>query len=184
MSKRIGWTCAFPLLAAAMLASCSDTATEQNTITSSLPSQDVAVRETTLVAGSSSSFRQSLVMGGTRNLLGIAGNTSASLLIQYYAGNFPNRDTVAVYRARLTLHPEYHFGQQGGSFGFTVHRIDQSWNPSSFIADSLHAGFYDPTVRGIYSGIAGTDSNSITIDLDTAMVRQWFVTPTSTTTTK
>jgi len=165
-----------------LLSACSDDPTEQNALlTPHLPFVEMTVRETTIVATGGSNFRQFSTMNSTVNLVGQSGKYSASTVIAFFSSYFPNRDTVNVISAALYLHGASFYGDSTGQLSFTVHRLNRSWNQGSLTWDSVQTGFYDPSlIRGSYSGRIGLDTEQVSIDLDTAMAREWMVTPTST----
>ena len=139
---------------------------------------DFIIRDTTVPAFASSSFRQIIPMNSAPNLIGNSGGYTAYSLLQF---GFLGRDTVNVVSARLTLRAVTWYGDSSATFGFKVCKINQAWQPT-FTWDSLQSfsGFYDPTPRGAYSGPIHADTESIVLDLDTAMVRAWLQLSTNT----
>jgi len=178
----------FALAAAgAILASaftgCSDEPTAANAPIVALPLTNLAVHDTTIVATGSSTFRQRIATNISVNLIGRSRNYTAIALIQFSPSYLPARDTALVFSANLTLRFETWFGDSAGQFSFNIYRVSIPWGESTVTWDTVQApGFYEQyTVRGSYSGGAGKDTQTVTIPLDTAMVRQWLATPTSTT---
>jgi hypothetical protein len=165
------------------LAGCSQEPTEENSPVADLPLAGFTTRDTTLPALQGKFFRQYSTMGGAVNILGRDGSYTSYMAIQFTTSNFAVRDTINVYSATLTLHGLTWYGTSGAPFEFTVHRINRSWSTYTLTWDSVQTDFYEPLSRGSYSGNLIGDTTSITIDLDTAMVRQWFATTTSTSTT-
>jgi len=164
-----------PLILAALVMSCSEDPTEENALLAPLPFVGVAVRETTLTVAGGSSFQQYSPMNGNINLVGRSGDYTAVTALAFYTNYFPNRDTVNVAAARLYLRAASFFGDSTAPFGFTVHRISRSWTAGSATWDSLQNGVYDASLaRGTFSGTVGADTQRITVDLDTAMVREWL----------
>jgi hypothetical protein len=171
------------------LPGCSEEPTEANALTASLPLADVIVRDTTIVATGGSTFRQFIPLDGSLNLVGKSGNYLAYAAVTFYPSLFPVRDTAQVYSAKLKLRCVTWFGDSTGQLAFNVYRISRGWTQSTLTWDSVQTGFYDQTVSRTASGSpfsagAGRDTQVVTIALDTAMVRQWFATETSTTNTK
>ena len=164
---------------------CSDEPTAANAPVAALPLTNLSVRDTTIVATGSSTYRQFVPTNGAVNLIGRSGNYTAMALIQFSTAYFPARDTALVFGASLTLRFETWFGDSTGQFSFNIYRISVPWGETNVTWDTVQApGFYEQyTVRGSYSSGAGKDTQSVTIPLDTAMVRQWLATPTSTTNT-
>ena len=165
---------------------CSDEPTQANSLVAALPFSELVVRDTTISATAGLSFRQYTVMDGRVNLIGRYGGYTAYTLIEFYPSYFASRDTALVYSAKLTLTVVTSLGSAGAPFGFNVYRLDRSWSETSFTWDSLQSGLYDPSViRGSFTSVAaGPDTQQIVVNLDTAMVRDWLATPTSTTATK
>jgi hypothetical protein len=164
-----------PLILAVLVVSCSEDPTEQNALLAPLPFVGVAVRETTITATAGSSFRKTLPMNSAINLVGKNGNYTAIAACAFYSNYFPTRDTVNVLSARLSLRAATFFGDSTAPFGFTVYRISRSWTAGLTSWDSVQTGFYDAsTVRGSYTGGVGSDTQMITVQLDTAMVREWL----------
>jgi hypothetical protein len=164
---------------------CSDEPTAANAPTAALPLTNLSVRDTTITAAGSSTYRQFIATNGPVNLVGRSGNYTAMALIQFSTLYFPARDTALVFGATLTLRFETWFGDSTGQFSFNIYRVSLPWGESTVTWDTVQApGFYEQyTVRGSYSAGAGRDTQAVTIPLDTAMVRQWLATPTSTTNT-
>lgn len=163
------------LLCGLLLAGCSDEPTLNNALTSSLPLEGFAAYDTTIAADTSTTFRKYVAMNGATNMLGMADGYTAMAAIQFVPGYFPRRDTATVFRATLTLTTVTWMGDSLGTLGFTVHRIDKSWSTSRLTWDSVYSGFYDPAVvRGSYMGGPAADRDTISVELDTAMVREWL----------
>jgi hypothetical protein len=159
---------------------CSDDPTEENAlITPHLPFAEMIVRDTTIVADSSSTFKEITAMNGTVNLVGKSGNYTSTMLLAFYTSYFPDRDTVNVLRATLYLRGTSFYGDSTGRVSFTIHRASTSWNQSTFTLDSLQSGLYESRVRGSYSSGVKSDTALVEIPLDTAMAREWLASTTS-----
>ena len=171
-------------LCAAALLSCSEEPTPENSLVAVGPLSGFATRETLLTATSTWYQRIYSPMNSVVNLTGRAGSFQAYTLLQFFPSSFPARDTINVQSAQLRLRAVTWTGSPSASFGFTVYRIARSWSSNTITWDSVQAGFYDSQPRGAFSVSTAPDTFSVTIDLDTAMVREWFQTSTSTTTTK
>jgi hypothetical protein len=139
-----------------------------------LPLADVVLRDTVISATSASSYRQYVAMDAGNTLVGRAGDITAIAAIEFYPSYFPIRDTALVYKATLRLRMEIWSGDANGQLSFTVHRIQRSWSSSTLTWDSVQTAFYDPVVRGSYSGTLSADTEMVSVDLDTAMVREWI----------
>jgi hypothetical protein len=182
MHNRIGRWLLVLFAISVLLSACSDEPTEQNALlTPHLPYVEMAVRESTIVADSGTTFREYAAMNSTASLVGRTGNYSASMILAFYSSYFQDRDTVRVLSAKLHLHGASFYGDSTGQVGFTVHRLNRSWSQTTFTWDSLGTDFYDASdVRGTYAGRIGKDTEEVVIDLDTVMARQWLITPTTT----
>jgi hypothetical protein len=167
-----------------LLGGCSEEPTEANSPVANLPLAGFTTRDTTLPAIQGKFLRQYSTMEGAVNLVGQNGSYTALAVLQFSAGAFPARDTIAVYSATLRLQGITWYGTAGAPFDFTVHRINRSWSSYTLTWDTVQAGFYESLSRGSYSGSLTGDTAGITVSLDTAMVREWFATATTSTTTK
>jgi hypothetical protein len=76
--------------------------------------------------------------------------------------------------AELDLRTIYHFGDSLAPISFTVHQILMNWGTDSLNIDSLKApGFYNPVSSGSFAQGSLGDTASISIPLDTNMIRAW-----------
>ena len=64
-----------------------------------LPLTNLSVRDTTIVATGSSTYKKFIPMNGNENLVGRSGNYTAMALIQFEPTYFPVRDTALVFSA-------------------------------------------------------------------------------------
>lgn len=163
------------------VSSCSDDPTLLNSPDpSSFVHTGIVIRDTTVEAISDSSFKKAVPTIARQTIVGRFGDYVALTALQFLQGSLPIRDTVQVLSARLRLRAVSWFGDSTAPLGFTVHRISRGWTPTSLNWDSVHAaGFYEETpTRGTYSGPIMSDSEYVYMQLDTAMVREWFATST------
>ncbi len=167
-----------------LMAGCSEEPTEANSPVADLPLAGFVTRDTTLPAIHDTFLRQYSTMDGQINLLGQNGSYTAIMALQFSSSVIPVRDTIAVYSATLALHAVTWYGTSGAPFGFTVHRITRSWSSYTLLWDSVQADFYESAPRGGFDGSLIGDTAGINVSLDTAMVREWFATPTTSTTTQ
>ena len=76
--------------------------------------------------------------------------------------------------AELDLRTVYHFGDSLAPFSMAVHQILMNWVTDSLTIDSLKAaGFYSTTQSGVWNPSPIGDTSTITIPLDTNMIRSW-----------
>jgi hypothetical protein len=81
---------------------------------------------------------------------------------------------VQVLTATLSLRAVAWFGDSSAQFGFTAHEINRSWGQTTFTWDSL-AGLNSSNPNSeTYSGTIALDTQWISLNLDTAMVRKWL----------
>jgi hypothetical protein len=168
----------------ALIAGCSEEPTEANSPVADLPLAGFITQDTTLPALHGTFFRQYTTMDGLINLVGTNGSYTAIAALQFAPSYFPIRDTIAVFSATLTLHAVSRYGNPGAPLGFTVYRINRSWSSYTLTWDTVQTDFYESLPRGSFDGTLPSDTAVITVPLDTAMVREWFATPTTTTTTQ
>lgn len=85
---------------------------------------------------------------------------------------------VNVHSAELQLRVNYHFGDSLAPFSFNVHTILKNWGSDSLTIDSLRAsGFFSATpMSTLNTGPVG-DTATVTVVLDTAIVRSWLNAP-------
>jgi hypothetical protein len=171
--ERIARTVAIAL-AAILMPSCSDDPSALNSVGTQLLRTKIVVKTDTLQAVSSSSQRQYVSMDGRTNLLGRSGGYIAYTLLQFYPSSFAQRDTVQVLSATLSLRAVTWFGDSSAQFGFTAHEIIRSWGQTTFTWDSLAGLNSSNPSSETYSGTVAQDTQWISVNLDTAMVRKWL----------
>jgi len=161
--------------AAFLLSSCSDDPNILNSLDTKFTDIDIEVVVDTLEAVSAHSFRQYIPMNGFYNMLGMSGGHTAIMAMQFTQG-FSERDTVEVLSAQVRLRALTWFGDSTGTLAFNAYKILRPWSSLTAIWDTVQsAGFYEESViRGTYSGTIMADSEYVTFDLDTAMVREWL----------
>ena len=140
-----------------------------------LPGKDLLKIDTTTVWAYASTS-QPVIIGtasSLRLLVGKVNTTESWGLIRFAA--LP--DTVLLLpfvSAQLNLRTIYHFGDSLAPFSLAVHNVLMNWSSDSLTMDSLKApGFYESNPRGIGSFSFVGDTETITIPLDTAMIRSW-----------
>jgi hypothetical protein len=90
----------------------------------------------------------------------------------------PVRDTVEILSAVIQLRAVSWIGDSSGNLNFTVHKINRAWSPLNLIRDTVtSSGFYESDIpRGSYSGTVLADTEYVSFEIDTALVRTWFLT--------
>jgi hypothetical protein len=164
---------------------CTDTPTAITSVGGSLIEDNFFVRDTTLQVDTAASFRQTVPMDSSLTLfaypdnvvelVGKAGKYTAYTALQFPPSVVPNRDTINVLSATLTLRMVSWYGDSSGTCAFTIHKITQGWTQQRLTWDSVQTGFYESgIVRGSYSGPVDADTQVIAVELDTSMVREWI----------
>ena len=128
------------------------------------------------------------VVSATRSYNGIV-IPATSISPRVLVGNVDNIQCWGIYRfsllpdsiksipivsAELDLRTIYHFGDSLAPFSMTVHQILMNWATDSLTIDSLKApGFYRTSPSGVWNSGSIGDTASLTIPLDTTMIRSW-----------
>jgi len=129
-----------------------------------------------------------IVVPATRSYNGIV-IPATSISPRVLVGNVDNLQCWGIYRfsllpdsiksirivsAELDLRTIYHFGDSLAPFSMTVHQILTNWATDSLTIDSLKApGFYRTSPSGVWNSSSIGDTSTLTIPLDTAMIRSW-----------
>ena len=129
-----------------------------------------------------------IVVPATRSYNGIV-IPATSISPRVLVGNVDNLQCWGIYRfsllpdsiksirivsAELDLRTIYHFGDSLAPFSMTVHQILTNWATDSLTIDSLKApGFYRSSPSGVWNSSSIGDTSTLTIPLDTAMIRSW-----------
>lgn len=139
-----------------------------------LPEEDlisidtIATREAT-----SFSFKEPISPNNRSLLVGAYRDYEARALIRFQFLPDTLRDAT-VLDATLRLEPLYSFGDSLAELSFTVQKIVSSWSETSFLWDSITAGFYDPTPRGTFSAVI-SDTAAINVPLDPSLAQEWLI---------
>ena len=161
------------LLAVLFLAGCAEKPTPVGV--KLLPKNDFLQLDTTIVTA-------------TRSFNGTVFPTT-SISPRILVGNYNNIQCWGMYRfsllpdstknlpivsAELNLRTVYHFGDSLAPFSMTVHQILMNWETDSLNIDSLKApGFYNTIPCGVFNSSPIGDTSTISIPLDTTMIRSW-----------
>lgn len=167
------------LIIAALFVGCSESITNPATPGSGLFNRNVLVKSDTLYSVSDTTFLRRIATDAILtsplpiNWVGKNGNYTAYTALRFYP---PVRDTINVLSAKLTLRLVTWRGDTSGTFAFTVHKILNTWDQITLTWPVAEAtGFYESAPRGAtYSASLGPDTQKITVNLDTAMVREWY----------
>ncbi|MCX6142285.1 MAG: hypothetical protein NTZ35_03605 [Ignavibacteriales bacterium] len=140
-----------------------------------LPGKDLLRVDTTTVWAIASTS-QPVIIGtasSPRLLLGKVNTIESWGLIQF--ASLPDSIRLLPFvSAQLNLRTIYHFGDSLAPFSVAIHNVLMNWSSDSLTMDSLKApGFYESNPRGIGSFSSVGDTVTISIPLDTAMIRTW-----------
>lgn len=111
-------------------------------------------------------------------MVGTKGSYSAKSVIRF--NYLPTTyDSATVNSAKLTLYyKNYYYPQTPvdslGQTGFDIFKVQNSLNLQTVTLDSVNSGTFGNTSQGSYTGYLTADSQAITIDLNTTMVRDWL----------
>ncbi len=172
------------LIMATLFLACSEAIIDPKTPGSGLTNRDVVIRDTVLFAVSDTSFltriatdplydvNGAFVLPLQQSSVGKAGNYIARSLMKFFP---PIRDTINVLSAKLTLKFLSWRGDSAGTFAFGIHKVNVGWSQDTLKWDAVNGtGFFDPTPLSVYTSTIGPDTQTITINLDTALVRSWY----------
>jgi hypothetical protein len=156
-----------------LIAGCAETPNQVGAKV--LPGKDL-LRIDTATVWATASTSQPVIIGtasSPRLLLGKVNTIESWGLIRF--ASLP--DTIRFLpfiSAQLNLRTIYHFGDSLAPFSLAIHNVLMNWSSDSLTMDSLKApGFYESNPRGIGSLSSVGDTVTITIPLDTAMIRTW-----------
>jgi hypothetical protein len=125
----------------------------------------------TVYADSSSNYRLRISGNSSSLLIGAVSEIHAWSLLQFAV---PAVDTSAMVSASLRLTPKYWLKDSSGTLAFTVHKILKQWSEFDVTFDSLN-GLYDAnSIGGLSEQISPSDTNGVTVQIDTAIVREWI----------
>ena len=156
-----------------ILAGCSESPNQVGSTL--LPGEDV-LRTDTMTVLAVKSTSQPVIIGtesSPRLLLGKVNTTESWGLIRFAA--LPDSiHSKPLISAQLNLRTIYHFGDSLAAFSLAIHNVLMNWSSDSLTIDSLKApGFYDTKMSGNGNFSSVGDTVTITIPLDTLMIRKW-----------
>jgi hypothetical protein len=142
-----------------------------------LPQRDsVIVKSSSSTATSDATYLERITGASTSLLTGISNNVEARTLLGF-SGFAAIPVTDGVDSVSLSLPINYRFLDSTGTLAFEVRNMNAAVNPATFRWDSSTvAGAYSDTVSGRFvKSISPTDS-TITVRLDTMLIRNWIST--------
>ncbi|MAT39291.1 MAG: hypothetical protein CL946_06780 [Ectothiorhodospiraceae bacterium] len=130
-------------------------------------------QETGAQVRASSYFEPVRGINATLLWLGQFAEYESSIAMRWYNFTSPVGEKGEIVEARLTLYPAVNtFGESSGQVSFNIYQIISEWDEDRVTSDSLNTIATAPEIKGSFTGINTGDS--IVVDLDTAMVRQWI----------
>jgi hypothetical protein len=140
-----------------------------------LPGKDLLRIDTTTIWAISTTSQPTTIgtAGSARLLVGKVNSTESWGLIRF--ASLPDSiRTMPFVSAQLNLRTIYHFGDSLAPFSLAIHNVLMNWSSDSLTIDSLKApGFYETNPRGVGNFSSVGDTATISIPIDTAMIRKW-----------
>jgi hypothetical protein len=156
-----------------LLAGCAETPTPVGV--KLLPKDDFLLLDTSIVTATRS-YNGPIILGTSgspRVLVGNVNNLQCWGMYRFTVLPDSIR-SMPLVSAELDLRTVYHFGDSLAPFSMTVHRIMTNWTTDSLTIDSLKAaGFYNSAPSGVWNPSSIGDTSTLTIPLDTSMIRSW-----------
>lgn len=140
-----------------------------------IPGKDLLRIDTTTVWAVASTSQPVIIgtAGSSRLLVGKVNTIESWGLIRFAALPDSIR-TMPFVSAELDLRTIYHFGDSLAPFSLAIHKVMMHWSSDSLTMDSLKApGFYETIPKGLKSFNSIGDTVTISIPLDTSMIRTW-----------
>jgi hypothetical protein len=123
--------------------------------------------------------RKYINTSSSNNLItGQTGSYNSKALIKFTSID-SHHDSATVNSATLTLkYKNYYFpissADSLAQVSFDVFTVQQNINYTNFIVDSVTSTTFGTTSQGTYTGTPTADSQAITINLNTSMVKDWL----------
>jgi hypothetical protein len=139
-----------------------------------LPASDSIRLDTLTVTATGSSSETAIPLAlSSRILIGNTPAMEAWAVMRF--GPIPDSILfLPMLSAEINLRTVYHFGDSLAAFSVAVHQVLQEWGTDSLTIDSLQApGFYDLTSLTQAAFPSVGDTETISIPVDTNMVRAW-----------
>ena len=160
-------------LAFLVVSGCSETPT---TVGAKLLPKDDLLHLDTAVVTATKSYNGSVILATSaapRVLIGNVNNLQCWGLYRF--SSIPDTDkSYTIVSAELVLRAVYHFGDSLAPFSMSVHKVLANWTTDSLTIDSLKAaGFYTTAPSGVWNPSSIGDTSTISIPLDTTMIRSW-----------
>jgi len=117
--------------------------------------------------------------GAINLMVGKNGNYNSKILLQFY-GLDTGFSTATVNSASIKLmYRNYYFPNSQsdslGQIGFDVYKILKSYNLSRITLDSVDNNSFGNISQGSYTGTPTSDSEEVSISLNSVMVKDWLI---------
>ena len=163
----------FTILFVLFIAGCAETPT---TVGARLLPNDDFLRLDTTVVSATRSYNGTVLPATSISPRVLVGNVDNIQCWGIYRFSLlpDSIKTIPIVSAELDLRTIYHFGDSLAPFSMTVHQILMNWATDSLTIDSLRApGFYRTSPSGVWSPSSIGDTSTLSIPLDTTMIRSW-----------
>lgn len=163
----------FTILFVLFIAGCAETPT---TVGASLLPDDDFLRLDTTVVSATRSYNGTVLPATSISPRVLVGNVDNIQCWGIYRFSLlpDSIKSIPIVSAELDLRTIYHFGDSLAPFSMTVHQILMNWATDSLTIDSLRApGFYRTSPSGVWNPSSIGDTSTLTIPLDTTMIRSW-----------
>ena len=163
----------FTILFVLFIAGCAETPT---TVGARLLPNDDFLRLDTTVVSATRSYNGTVLPATSISPRVLVGNVDNIQCWGIYRFSLlpDSIKTIPIVSAELDLRTIYHFGDSLAPFSMTVHQILMNWATDSLTIDSLRApGFYRKSPSGVWSPSSIGDTSTLSIPLDTTMIRSW-----------
>ncbi|MBF8294297.1 MAG: hypothetical protein HW389_842 [Bacteroidetes bacterium] len=163
----------FAILFVFFIAGCAETPT---TVGAKLLPNDDLLRLDTTVVSATRSYNGTVLPATSISPRVLVGNVDNIQCWGIYRFSLlpDSIKSIPIVSAELDLRTIYHFGDSLAPFSMTVHQILMNWATDSLTIDSLKApGFYRTSPSGAWNSSSIGDTSTLTIPLDTTMIRSW-----------
>ena len=132
----------------------------------------------TMLITSTNVRKRTNTSGSPYMMVGNSGSYNSKALLRF--DNFsPDFDSATIISATLTLSYENYYypytsSDSLGQTGFDIFKVQQPLNYGSITLDSVNANSFGNVSQGNYTGFLTADSQEVTINLNTSMVKDWL----------
>jgi len=132
----------------------------------------------TMLITSTNVRKRTNTSGSPYMLVGNSGSYNSKALLRF--DNFsPDFDSATIISATLTLSYENYYypytsADSLGQIGFDIFKVQQPLSYTTITLDSVNANSFGTVSQGNYTGFLTADSQQISINLNTSMVKDWL----------